>query len=555
MEFELSKEHGLGPAPIAGRASHTSDLEAFGRYLTIMRGQQRASTDAAFDDRLWTFVADALAACTEPVGYDEVEDASVTTPKGSSDVARMIERVIALGLFIPIHPVRLAEAAGVSLSDTLTELLYATRAGLMQMRWAPECGRCGSSVTITTLLQDLPEHAHCAGCHAPNAIDSLDRVMVTFTFAPEVLYILANNYPCSLSVESAKANTCFAPLPATNSGSGFRYSLGDVDGAVAPALPAGTYRMHCPVSMTDNLLRVERDATSDDEPIVIPYRVSEHVVSGAVTHLETMTVPHGRIDFDIFPDTRSFFVLWIQRNLPDQTLLHLPQEERAAYTSAAEVINHPAFHLFRNQIVPASAQSLSIGEVVLVFTDIVGSTDLYNEVGDGEALTVVRQHFQHVFRSLAARGRIVKTLGDSVMAAFSSGAAAISAVADSIAAVESSCSHPRTGEALRMRTGVHRGAALVIPVNGVNDYFGQAVNIAARIQNSALPSQCLISQDVLQDEEAQRAFDRLAQSGAAQSTPVADLKLRGIERCVKVRGLHIIGPQLAVEAPRAAAAG
>ena len=148
--INVSDTHGIGPAPIQGRASHTADLAAYDRYLKEVQETRRAATDTPFSQRFWSFVRGQLEACTAPVGYEETEDATATVQKGPKDVGNLINRVMALGLFFPIHPIRLAEAAGVSHLEVITELLFATKAGLMEMRWAPECVQCGSAATITS---------------------------------------------------------------------------------------------------------------------------------------------------------------------------------------------------------------------------------------------------------------------------------------------------------------------------------------------------------------------------------------------------------------------
>ena len=93
----------------------------------------------------------------------------------------------------------------------------------------------------------------------------------------------------------------------------------------------------------------------------------------------------------------SFFVLWIQKDVDDKKLVYLPEEERAVFTSAAKVIHHPTFNaLFEHSQVVAVQRnvSLSISNVVLVFTDIVDSTKLFASLGDGPAFGLVRKHFQ-----------------------------------------------------------------------------------------------------------------------------------------------------------------
>lgn len=393
---------------------------------------------------------------------------------------------------------------------------------------------------MTQRLSAIPAFADCWGCGKPNRIHSLDRVMVTFTFAPDVLYVLANNYACTPSRASMTHNAAFAPMAATNSGSGFRYSFGTGDAQMSGPIPAGRYRMHCPVSMTDNFLVVERDASPTDTPLEVPYRISEMVVTSGSDPRRTLRVEHGRVHFDIFPDTRSFFVLWIQEDIEEDELMFLPLEERSPYTPATALLLHPSFALFRDQLVPGGGAALEVAEAYLVFTDIVGSTDLYDHLGDGDALGIVHIYFEVLFKAFAARGRIVKTIGDAVMASFPTGEAAVRAAAEGLRAVNARCTNPVTGRPLQIRVGVHRGSAIVVPVNGVNDYFGQTVNIAARVQGEAQPSQVLISGAVLDGVGAREAFKELAEAPDFVDSAVQTFQPRGVTRALSVRGLTLV---------------
>lgn len=537
--INIAQSHGIGPAPIQGRESHTTNIARFDIRLAEVQRYRRLATDPPFHGEFWAFVRDLLRPCEGSVGYRSEDDASVTVPKAPGDIQGLGQRVEQLGLVNPIHPNRLADACQLPLETVLTELLVATRVGLVRMRWAPECIRCGSAVMVANSLGALPASADCWGCGKPNRVHSLDKVMVTFTFAPDVLYVLANNYACTPSKDSMSHNAAFAPLAATNSGSGFRYSFGTGDKQLRGPLAAGRYRMHCPVSMTDNFLVVEREASDSDPPLEVPYAISEMVVSSSSDARKTMTVEHGRLHFDIFPDTRSFFVLWIQEDLDEELLLHLPDEERAAYTAASAVMHHPSFAMFQDQLVPGGGQLLDISAVYLVFTDIVGSTNLYASLGDGNALGVVHSYFEALFGAFAARGRIVKTIGDAVMASFPTGEAALRAATEGLEAVQDSCINPATGEPLQIRLGVHRGPAIVVPVNGINDYFGQTVNIAARIESAAAPSQCLVSENVLRGTSARVAFEELSRAPQFTASDIETFQPRGVDRSLAVRGLTL----------------
>ena len=355
---------------IEGRESHTSDMARFDVRVAQVKAFERSGVDPAFSAQFWSFMRDILAPCEGSVGYPSAADSSLSVPKAPPDIQRLGARVGQLGLVNPINPAVLAAEAGLPLEQVLAELFVATHVGMLRMRWAPECVRCGSAVGIFDGLGDLPGEADCAGCGMPNELQTLDTVMVTFTFAPDVLYVLANNYACTPSQRSMSYNAAFAPMSATNTGSGFRYSLGTGPEQVGDALPAGRYRMHCPVSMTDNFLEVRRAATADDAPIEVNYAISEMVVTSGAQERKTVTVEHGRIHFDIFPDTRSFFVLWIQPDIDEDELLHLPADERAPYTSASFAMTHSMFRLFENQLVPGGSSRLDVSEVYLVFTDL-----------------------------------------------------------------------------------------------------------------------------------------------------------------------------------------
>jgi class 3 adenylate cyclase len=62
---------------------------------------------------------------------------------------------------------------------------------------------------------------------------------------------------------------------------------------------------------------------------------------------------------------------------------------------------------------------VAIGRIAFLFTDIKGSSDLYNRVGDARAYGFVREHYAVLTRAVREHdGAVVKTIGDAVMAAF-----------------------------------------------------------------------------------------------------------------------------------------
>jgi class 3 adenylate cyclase len=71
------------------------------------------------------------------------------------------------------------------------------------------------------------------------------------------------------------------------------------------------------------------------------------------------------------------------------------------------------------------------------------------------------------------------------MASFTTGRGALLGVADAMELLPTIGRRPDNQQYIEIRVGVHCGKATVVPLNGVNDYFGQTTNIAARVQSVA----------------------------------------------------------------------
>lgn len=127
--------------------------------------------------------------------------------------------------------------------------------------------------------------------------------------------------------------------------------------------------------------------------------------------------------------------------------------------------------------------------VTILFTDIVDSTHYWGRKGDIQGRLMVDRHNRLVFPVIRKfKGRIVKTIGDAVMASFNSRENATLAAIGIQQALEEyrKKDHKFT---LRLRIGLHTGQALVEKT----DIFGDTVNVAARVQQHAKPDQILAS--------------------------------------------------------------
>jgi adenylate cyclase len=127
-------------------------------------------------------------------------------------------------------------------------------------------------------------------------------------------------------------------------------------------------------------------------------------------------------------------------------------------------------------------------ELAILFTDLVEFSDWALEAGDTTAVELLRQVGLEAEPCLTGHGgRIVKRLGDGVMAVFDDPCAAVDAA---LAAAEAVERVEVDGYRPRQRAGVHLGR----PRRLGSDYYGVDVNVAARVAAAAGPGQVLVSQ-------------------------------------------------------------
>lgn len=157
-----------------------------------------------------------------------------------------------------------------------------------------------------------------------------------------------------------------------------------------------------------------------------------------------------------------------------------------------------------------AAPTTADGKVVIGFADMVGFTELTQQLSDGELSTLVDRFEAVAYEHIPERGgRIVKTIGDEVMFAVESPSVAAEIALTLVAAYAADDLLP----------DVRVGMAFGPVVSSEGDLFGPTVNLANRLAASARPGTALISED-LQKELAERPEYTLR--------PLPVLKLKGI---------------------------
>jgi len=123
----------------------------------------------------------------------------------------------------------------------------------------------------------------------------------------------------------------------------------------------------------------------------------------------------------------------------------------------------------------------------VLFADVAGSTRIYEKLGDTAALQAVDRCLKRVQRAVEAyRGRVVKTIGDELMAVFGTADEAFQAAAEMQQRV--SDLPLVSGVKLEIRVGFQHGSV----IEEAGDFFGDCVNTAARLSGLAKPGQVLI---------------------------------------------------------------
>lgn len=148
--------------------------------------------------------------------------------------------------------------------------------------------------------------------------------------------------------------------------------------------------------------------------------------------------------------------------------------------------------------------NLPSGTITFLFTDIEGSTQLWERYPDAMQAALA-WHDELLRRAIESHhGRVVKSTGDGCLAAFASAAEAVAAIIDIQRALQAGSGPPTpdhdgapagvepssaAGPVIRIRAGLHTGQA----ERRDDDYYGTALNRAARIMSVGHGGQVLLS--------------------------------------------------------------
>src|SRR5215207_1530839 len=369
------------------------------------------------------------------------------------------------------------------------------------MSWNVLCPSCGGVLDANETLKSVDrDRYHCAFC-AAGYEPTLDEIVeVTFTVNPRVRRIAAHapdelppdefyrqmfwssgvDLPDDLQARIQDVTLDLIELPA---GEKAFLSL---------QLPPGIVIIFDPVTHATQFIEAKGEPTHERQNLSM-------VIGRGLAPNEMLTLRPGslRLSIENHTDRRVLPGLWVAGAALDDLLGH-----RRPFVTGKQLLTNQTFRdIFRTDTLNVD-QRLKITSLTFLFTDLKGSTELYERVGDLVAFDLVRAHFRVLQEVVASEGgAVVKTIGDAVMATFPTPDRAVAAALRMRGAARG-LDGGRGREDLPLRIGIHEGPCLAVTLNDRQDYFGQTVNIAARVQGLAVPPAILATGPVVEHPRA-----------------------------------------------------
>jgi class 3 adenylate cyclase len=388
------------------------------------------------------------------------------------------------GELFRINVLAWAAARGIEEDRAIDAFVHASKLGLFEMSWNLLCPGCGgvlgASGTLHT-MRDEYECRLCAGAYQPK-LDEM--VEVSFTVSPGLRRIAHHN-PDTLPQWEYARHMYFGNslvMPDQHWNNEHRKYVLEADElpprervVFAIRLPACFTVVFDPVTHSAVFIDVQGEPTTERQELSLVYDTSGVAPSHVVLRpgpcriaLENRT---GRRLLPAIYEANDDF--------------HRLFERRQPFLTARRMFTNQTFRDVYGAQALDIDQRLKITSLTVLFSDLKGSTALYERVGDFAAYDIVKRHFGAMTEVVRRRsGAVVKTIGDAVMATFDTPDDGLAAALDMRRAMDRSEGHGHAGD-LQIKIGLHEGPCLAVTSNERLDYFGQTVNIAARVQGLA----------------------------------------------------------------------
>src|SRR5882672_8333355 len=361
-----------------------------------------------------------------------------------------------------INALDFARRHGLDEEKTIAAFLHAARIGLFELSWNVLCPGCGGVLDTNASLKSVRADAYnCALCAAGYEATLDEMVEVTFTVSPRVRRIAAHN-PHELSLPEYYRQIFWGSgvdLPEDS----FEELIDEIaldavelaagqKAILSLQLPAQFIIVFEPVTHAAQFIDVKGEPTRERQNLSLVFNNLK-----APTGTVEMRPGPLRLSLENRTEIRVLPAIWIAGHA-----LHELLGRRRPFLTAKRLLTNQTFRdIYRTDTIDVD-QRLNITSLTFLFTDLKGSTELYERVGDLVAYDLVRAHFRVLHEIVAAEsGAVVKTIGDAVMATFPTPDRAVAAALRMRDAMRE-LNVERGREDLLLKIGIHEGPCLAV---------------------------------------------------------------------------------------------
>ena len=370
---------------------------------------------------------------------------------------------------LKIRPYRLAQIWNEDKREVLEFFLRGTKEGYFDMNWDVLCPSCRGAKSSSHLLSDLKKKVHCSSCNVDYEADFDKSVELTFTPNASIRRVLGGIYCASGpgSTPHLKAQIRVQPQK---------------EEEIEYTLLAGIYKVYSLQSKAVLDITVEDSGQSID---ILNYDTIKN---------EKISIRPGNKKIVLSnPDSKEEVTIKLEHAMWLENIV----------TASEVTAMHEFRELFSSQVL-RPGEEIGIKNLTILFTDLKGSTEFYNNRGDAFAYKAVSKHFDILTQNISKYdGAIVKTIGDAIMGIF---LLPVNAVLYAIQVQKEINELNKTeyGEnVIILKIGIHAGPVLAVNQNEKLDYFGKTVNLAARVEGKCKGGDIVITKNLFENNAIQ----------------------------------------------------
>ncbi len=401
-----------------------------------------------------------------------------------------------------VNPLAFSREKNIAENEAIDLLLHASHQGLFQIRWQLMCPCCGDRISNFNNLKVLNSRYFCSFCQIETTASLDDFIEVSFSVAPQTRKVRFHN-PDTLPIEDYCFKIRLHPGGRVPNGPFYNDLMRDHTKGMA-FIPSGenrTFDFEAPLG--NGLIHdfangaglgfsTSGKAVSKKQNLTLGFSNGGFSAPPAPFH-------PGRISLTLENQTvkpQAILLLFFPENVPADPLTFEP------FLSGKRLLTTKTYHdLFQSDAAPG-LDGVGVKDITILFTDLKGSTAMYDRVGDLRAFSLVRTHFTHLEKAINQfEGVQVKTIGDAIMAAFPQPENALKSAIEMVRLIRTFNETLAKPEEIRLKVGLHRGHSIVVSLNERLDYFGQTVNVAARVQGLADADEIFLTEEVHKSQE------------------------------------------------------